>query len=67
MIQLGEKKGTKDEPHFVLRIDISTEDKNVANTVDFDIYAETSEEAQEFLNRYLNELASKYGFYEPKR
>ena len=47
MIQLGEKKGTKDESHYILRINIYTEDKAVANAFDLDVYAETAEKAQD--------------------
>ena len=62
MIELGNKKGTKDESHFILRVNMSTGDKAVAGSLDFDVYAETAEEVQEILNGYFDELFSMYGF-----
>lgn len=62
MIQLGEKKGTKDEPHFVIQMSASVGDTTFENAFKFDVYAETADEAWELINGYLDDLCLRHGF-----
>ena len=62
MIQLGEKKGTKDEPHFVINMSASIGDTTFKNAFEFDVYAETADEVWELINGYLDEWCSRHGF-----
>ena len=66
MIQLGEKKGTKDEPHFVIKMSASVGDMKLKNAFEFDVYAETADEVWELINGYIDELCSRYGFQKKK-
>lgn len=62
MIQLGEKKWTKDEPHFVIKMSASVGDIKLKNAFEFDVYAETADEVLELINGYLDEWCLKHGF-----
>lgn len=63
MIVLGEKKGTKDEPHYVLTVN-TTIGETPFGKFKVDVYAQTAEEAWTILKEYLTRRNnfSEHGF-----
>lgn len=61
MIELGERKGTKDEKHFVLTVDASVKGLPVL-THEFDIYADSEQAAWLLLKEYIYDDLKDYGF-----
>lgn len=61
MIELGERKGTKDEKHFVLKVDTTIKGLPIV-THEFDIYADSEQAAWLLLKEFINYNLKKYGF-----
>lgn len=61
MIELGERKGTKDEKHFVLKVDTTIKDLPIV-THEFDIYADSGQEAWLILKEFINYNLKDYSF-----
>lgn len=66
MIELGDRKGTPNESHFVLKVNASVKGLSVV-TYEFDVYAETADEARDLLNQFFEEGFSRYGFHVNER
>lgn len=62
MIQLGEKKGTKNEPHFIIKMSVSVGNIKLKDGIEFDVYAETADEVWKLINKYFDELFLRYRF-----
>lgn len=61
MIELGERKGTKDEKHFILKVDTTIKDLPIV-THEFDIYADSEQAAWLILKEFINYNLKDYGF-----
>ena len=66
MIEIGNRKGTPNESHFVLKVDASIKGLSYA-TYEFDVYADTAEEAKDLLDEFFEEYFSRYGFHVNER
>ena len=61
VIELGKKKGTKNENHFIIKMNSSIKNFQVIS-YEFDVYAETPEEAFELIKQFFKSRFSSYGF-----
>ena len=66
MIEIGNRKGTPNEKHFKLKVNASIKGLSYV-TYEFDIYANTAEEAKDLLDDFFEEYFSRYGFHVKER
>ena len=61
MIELGERQGTPNEKHFVLKVDTTVKGLPIV-THEFDIYADSEQAAWLLLKEFINDDLKDYGF-----
>lgn len=62
MTVLGEKKGIPDEVHFVITVRFRCGAQDFEEEREFDIYADTVEEAEKLLTEYIDSIFIPHGF-----
>lgn len=62
MIELGEKKGIPDEVHFVITVRFQCEAQDFEGEREFDVYADTMDEATKLLEEYIDSIFTPHGF-----